>query len=282
MAIIANAFGHLWNISFQRKNKYHIRIYLFLLHESDWFNHTKNMNKQESRSTFSMTAKEFIFYEVLSLFISLFSLGLCTPLLLYFKYKRQAEATKIDQKQVCFKGTLSGIYFRYMIWYIVTAIILSLYQWLLTIVLTQLENVPRIIIHFLTSIVVTFFSTFFIRAAFRKWKYRSTFFLHEEQKESSYHGNIFYLMLYQIAIQILNIISVGLFYPATKMLRLHYEYRGIYLSSHRLQIDIQKLLTRKEWLLRLLFIFITFGLYWFYFEFRMIQEVITHTHTIPE
>lgn len=239
------------------------------------------MNHQEASSTFSMTAKEYILYEILSFFLNFFSLGLCTPLLLYIKYKRQAEATIIDQKKICFKGTLRGIYIRYLIWYAITALVVAAYQWLLALFLTHVENAPRIIIHFLSSVVVTFFSTFFIRASFRKWKYQSTVFL-EEEKNSGYQGNIFRLMIYQVAIQGLNVISVGLFYPATKMLRLHYEYRGIILSSYRLQMDIKKFLMKKRWLIHLLFIFLSLGLYWFYFEYQMIKQVVSHTHILSE
>lgn len=229
-----------------------------------------------------MTAKEYIFYEVLSFFLNIFSLGLCTPLLLYIKYKRQAEATKIDQKKICFKGTLRGIYMRYLIWYGITALVVAAYQWLLAIFLAHIGNAPRIVIHFLSSVLVTFFSTFFIRASFRKWKYQSTFFLGEEEKSSGYQGNIFHLMMYQVAIQGLNVISVGLFYPATKMLRLHYEYRGIFLSSYRLQIDIKRFLMKKRWVIHLLFIFLTFGLYWLYFEYQMIKQVVSHSHILSE
>ncbi len=235
---------------------------------------------QEANSSFSMTAKEYILYDVLSFFVNFFSLGLCMPLLRYIKYKRQAEATIIDQKKICFTGTLKDIYIRYLIWYFITALVLAAYQWFLTILLVNIENLPRILIHFLSSVLVTFFSTFFIRVAFRKWKYQSTSFLGEEEKISKYRGNMFYLMIYQIAIQILNVISVGLFYPATKMLRLHYEYRGIILSSHQLQIDIKKFLTKKRWIVHLLFIFLTLGFYWFYFEYQIIKQVVSHSHIL--
>ena len=83
---------------------------------------------ETKESLFTIKRKEFVFYELLLFLTSVFSLTLLTPLFIYISYKKYAESMVIDGKIVVFKGKLYEIYWRYLLWLILTSLIITIYQ----------------------------------------------------------------------------------------------------------------------------------------------------------
>ena len=111
----------------------------------------------------------------------------------------------------------------------------------------------------------------------RKWKYRSMYFLNEQGK-SSYKGNLFHLVFYQAIIQVLNIISLGLFYWPIQALRFKYEYEHVMISSYTFEIHFQVKESLVRWLKNLFFLFITFGFYAIIMKYESMKHNIENLH----
>ena len=229
---------------------------------------------ETKESLFTIKRKEFVFYELLLFLTSVFSLTLLTPLFIYISYKKYAESMVIDGKIVVFKGKLYEIYWRYLLWLILTSLIVTIYQ----IALSRISSfVPSFLFRFLSSTLLTFLSSFFLNMTTRKWKYRSMYFLNEQGK-SSYKGNLFHLVFYQAIIQVLNIISLGLFYWPIQALRFKYEYEHVMISSYTFEIHFQVKESLVRWLKNLFFLFITFGFYAIIMKYESMKHNIENLH----
>lgn len=225
-------------------------------------------------SSFSMSRKIFILYELALLITSLFSLTLLTPLFIFISYKKYAESMSVDGKKIVFKGKLYQIYLRYFVWLLLTSLIITVYQ----IILNQLSSfLPSFLFRFLSSTILTFLSSFFLNMSLRKWKYRSIFFINENGA-SFYKGNLFHLIFYQAAIQVLNFLSLGIFYWPIQALRFKYEYEHVLISNYAFTVHFKVKESFVQWLKNLFLFIITFGLYGLWMKYESMKHNIENLH----
>ncbi len=229
-------------------------------------------------STFNMSKKEYVVLFLLRFGLSLLSLSILSPFLIYLEYKREAENTIIDGYSLRFKGKLKDIVLIYYIWLFITALIVSLYLYLIDLFQSRLlTSLPPIVFSILSSSVVTLLSSVFLKSRVRKWRYRSTI-IEDQDDNSFFSGNMILVIIYAALRKILAFISIGLFYPLMKQLNLRYECRGIKISSRSLKVENENWLLMKIWLKSLFILIITLGIYWPFLSYRLKKTMIEHIH----
>lgn len=219
------------------------------------------------KNVFNLSFKKYLLFEMLSFIVSLLSLSLLSPLIFYYRYKKEAEATIINGKQLKFIGKIYEAYIRYILWVTITAIIIVSYQYISTLIIENLHQpLPSPIYYLVTSTVITFLSGVFIKSSFRRWKYKSTII---DNEKSFYKGSMLWVIISSTLRKILNIISIGLFYPLIKEISYQYEIRGVVISSRKLlSRNISKELY-KTWFKNLLWLILSLGIYLPYLSYKM-------------
>ncbi len=228
----------------------------------------------EEKSLYQLSFKYFLLFEMLSIIISVLSLGLLTPLVLYYRYKKETESTIISGKKLVFKGKLIDAYKRYFLWMIITSLIIISYQYIISLLVNNLKKtLPPAIDTIITSTVITFLSSVFIKSSFRRWKYKSIII---DNQESYYKGNMILVIITSIIRKVLNIISIGIFYPLIKEISYKYEIRGVIISLRKLTCKTISKELYKTWFINLLWLILTLGLYFPYMIYRLNKILVAN------
>lgn len=231
-------------------------------------------NYMEEKSVYQLFFKYFLLFEMLSIIISVLSLGLLTPLVLYYRYKKETESTIISGKRLIFKGKLIDAYKRYILWMIITFIIIVSYQYFISLIIDNFNrSLPPVINTIITSTVITFLSSVFIKSSFRRWKYKSIII---DNQESYYKGNMLLVIVTSMIRKLLNIISICIFYPLIKEISYKYEIRGVIVSSRKLTCKAISKELYKTWFINLLWLILSLGLYFPYMIYRLNKILVAN------
>ncbi len=226
------------------------------------------------KSRYQLTFGHYLLFEILTFLISVFSLSLLTPLVLYYRYKKETEATIIDGQKLIFKGRLIEAYKRYFLWLIITIIIILIYQYISALLINNYARYLSLELYsLLTSSIITFLSSVFIKSSFRRWKYKS---IRIDNEESYYKGNMLLVVVTSAIRKILNIISIGIFYPLIKEISYKYEIRGVVISSRKLVCKRISKELYKTWFINLLWLLLSLGLYLPYLSYQLNKILVSN------
>ncbi len=233
---------------------------------------------EKKRSCFNMPKKEYVILNILRFVLSFLSLTIATPFLIYWEYKKEADSTIIDGKQLKFVGKLKEIILVYYIWLLITGVIVTIYLFILDYIYGLiLYKLPPFIFSLLSSSLVTLMNSAFLKSRVRKWKYSSTIIKNAESN-SSYKGNMLLVVIYSALRKVLAFISVGLFYPLMKQLNFRYECQGVIISSYSLKADKEDWILLKKWMTAMGLTLITFGIYWPFFSYELKRLMVERLH----
>lgn len=226
----------------------------------------------EKKTFYDLNFKKYALIELLSFIVSVVSLTLLRPLILFYQYKIEAESTYIEGKQLKFKGKLIELYIIYFVWLVITIIIVDIYQYVSVLLLKEIKfDLSYPIYYLITTSMITFLSATFIKGAFRRWKYRSTYHINEKLY---YKGHIIWLIITTFIRKILNILSVGIFYPLIKDINFRYEVNRIQIGNRKLEYQSCYKKINKLWFKNILKIIFTLGIYIIFIQYLIKKELI--------
>ncbi len=207
-----------------------------------------------SGSRFSGGAVSYVFISFITLFVSILTLGLAAPYLLYWRWRWVAEHTYYDEKPLRFDGEPTEFYGKFYLWALLSVVTLGVYA-----VLFLPGNVLR-------------------------WKTLHTHFAEtparvvREQNNSRFEASTSDCFIMSLLYRTISVFTLGFgFYWAycyyQKWLAEHTVIDG-----HRLGFDGTALPLFGSWVVWTLLSMLTLGIYFFRMPVELLDWVASHTH----
>lgn len=233
------------------------------------------------KSRYDYKLKTFYFKYLGYVFISIISLLTLLPLAYYFYSKEKYNNTFYDNKKVKFDGNVSSVYIAFVSNFILVVIIITLVNVGQTIFLSSwldkfrpaISNLIRSGINALPTILLTSY----LLSILYKWGQNNTHFLWSNN-DSYMKLNIIGALLSSIIRKIFLIITFGLGIPFIIWYKMKYLINRQYISGKRLIFNGSIRSSYGWFLFRFYLIFLTFGLYFPIFLYKLNQWIIMNTH----
>ena len=190
--------------------------------------------------------------------VSIFSITLLMPICLWYQTKYLTKYKVIDGKRCYFDGKIKVMYLLYLLFLVVFTGMAFLFYFLLKKSGIYLfTHAPSFIVTALFSMVTTFFMVTTQEIYIQK----STHFVDEVKGKSGFHFKFWKMILKIVLTKLINMISLGLLYPITVVIKADYTYKRGYYDNIDLtyHFSLKKLYPR--WLLDILLTIFTLGLY---------------------
>ena len=238
-------------------------------------------NNKVRQSRYDYKLKTFYFKYLGYVFISIISLLTLLPLAYYIYSKEKYNNTFYDNKKVKFDGNVSSVYITFVSNFILVVIIITLVNAGQTIFLSSwLDKFRPVISNLIRSginALPTILLTSYLLSVLYKWGQNNTHFLWSNS-DSYMELNIIGALLSSIIRKIFLIITFGLGIPFIIWNKMRYLINRQYISGKRLVFKGTIRSAYGWFLFRFYLIFLTFGLYFPIFLYKLNQWIIMNTH----
>ncbi len=213
----------------------------------------------QAESKFTGGAFANFFIELLTNFVSIFTLGLLYPFMLCWHKEWEVSHTYINGRQLMFDGKALQLFGKYLLWLFLSVITFGIYY------------------------------IFCMSVSMEKWETKHTHFADtragkfetaEDDNSSYFTGTALGFFGHRLLSMLLKILIIGI--PFAECMMEGWFARHKVIDGVRLTFDgngLQLLGKKIVWLLLTL---ITFGIYSFWFKVKMKKWVIHHTHALAE
>ena len=199
----------------------------------------------------------FFLMSILS-FFSLFSLA-------YFLYcKMKYEKSYIDNKRIIFVGNITTVYQSFIFGYIpflfITTVLAYLSPYILELLTFENEKINNLIITLINSLPSILFMTLVVNR-FYIWQHKNLRFINKLDINSYYEMHIIMTAIHSILRKLALLFTIGLGFPFVLKIKKSYMVNREFLSGTKLAFDGSIISAYFWFLIRILFIALTFGLY---------------------
>lgn len=194
---------------------------------------------------------QLIGYRILGALITTVTLGICLPWAYTMIYSWEAKHTVINGERLTFDGTATGLFGNWIKWFLLSIVTLGIYS-------------------------------FWVGIKLKKWRIAHTHTESGDQVESYFDGGLAQLVGYILLGSFITGITLGICLPWSYTMLYNWEAKHTVINGKRLQFKGTAVGLFGNWIKWFLLSVITFGIYGFWLDIKLIQWRTKNTAFIGE
>lgn len=237
--------------------------------------------KSKSKSRHMVKGGYFYIRTLAYLLMSIFTVFALMPYA-YWKYcNLKYKESYIDGKRLVFVGDIRGAYQNFVWAFIpylaITSLLAFFSPYILEALTFEYEYINNLIVSLINSAPTILFTSLVI-SRFYVWQHKNLRFISKLDEKSYYEFHLLRTIIHSVLRKVVLLVTIGLTFPLILKLKKSYMINREFLSDIKLAFN-GSIISAYLWLfVRLILVFITFGVYLPYFLYKFNCWAIEHTH----